>query len=65
MNDEEAIAGVRAGICMMPLPTLILLVWARIQVAYLNGPYEDGLDDRGAVMALWFAVEMARLEAGV
>ena len=33
--------------------------------AYVNRPYSDGLDDRGGAMALWFAVEMARLEAGV
>jgi hypothetical protein len=32
---------------------------------YINRPYTDGLDDRGGAMALWFAVEMARLEAGV
>jgi hypothetical protein len=31
--------------------------------AYLDRPYSDGLDDRGGSMALWFAVEMARLEA--
>lgn len=29
--------------------------------AYLERPYSDGLDDRGGSMALWFAVEMARL----
>lgn len=29
--------------------------------AYLDRPYSDGLDDRGGSMALWFAVEMARL----
>lgn len=33
--------------------------------AYVNRSYTDGLDDRGGAMALWFAVEMARLEAGV
>ena len=33
--------------------------------AYVSRPYSDGLDDRGGAMALWFAVEMARLEAGV
>ena len=33
--------------------------------AYVDRPYSDGLDDRGGAMALWFAVEMARLEAGV
>ncbi len=27
------IAGVRAGICMMAVPTLIFSVWARIQAA--------------------------------
>lgn len=32
---------------------------------YIDRPYTDGLDDRGGAMALWFAVEMARLEAGV
>lgn len=32
---------------------------------YIVRPYTDGLDDRGGAMALWFAVEMARLEAGV
>ncbi len=32
---------------------------------YVIRPYNDGLDDRGGAMALWFAVEMARLEAGV
>ena len=32
---------------------------------YVNRSYTDGLDDRGGAMALWFAVEMARLEAGV
>ncbi len=32
---------------------------------YTIRPYTDGLDDRGGAMALWFAVEMARLEAGV
>jgi len=32
---------------------------------YINRPFNDGLDDRGGAMALWFAVEMARLEAGV
>ncbi|MDA1280532.1 MAG: glycoside hydrolase family 88 protein [Chloroflexi bacterium] len=31
--------------------------------AYVNRPYSDGLDDRGGAMALWFAVEMARLQA--
>ncbi|MBN4064805.1 glycoside hydrolase family 88 protein, partial [Dehalococcoides mccartyi] len=31
---------------------------------YVERPYTDGLDDRGGAMALWFAVEMARLEAG-
>jgi hypothetical protein len=31
---------------------------------YVNRPYSDGLDDRGGAMALWFAVEMARLQAG-
>lgn len=29
--------------------------------AYLQRPYSDGLDERGGSMALWFAVEMARL----
>ena len=29
--------------------------------AYLKRPYSDGLDDRGGSMALWFAIEMARL----
>lgn len=33
--------------------------------SYLRRPYSDGLDDRGGSMALWFAVEMARLERGV
>lgn len=33
--------------------------------AYLERLYSDGLDDRGGAMALWFAVEMARLRAGV
>lgn len=32
---------------------------------YIIRPYTDGLDDRGGAMALWFAVEMARLDAGV
>lgn len=32
--------------------------------SYVNRPYSDGLDDRGGAMALWFAVEMARLKAG-
>ena len=32
--------------------------------SYVNRPYSDGLDDRGGAMALWFAVEMARLTAG-
>ena len=32
---------------------------------YVKRPYTDGLDDRGGAMALWFAVEIARLEAGV
>lgn len=32
---------------------------------YVTRDYTDGLDDRGGAMALWFAVEMARLEAGV
>ena len=32
---------------------------------YVIRSYTDGLDDRGGAMALWFAVEMARLEAGV
>jgi len=32
---------------------------------YVDRPYTDGLDDRGGAMALWFAVEMARLEAGI
>lgn len=31
--------------------------------SYLIRPYSDGLDDRGGSMALWFAVEMARLPA--
>ena len=30
---------------------------------YINRPYSDGLDDRGGAVALWFAVEMARLES--
>lgn len=30
--------------------------------AYLNRPYSDGRDERGGSMALWFAVEMARLD---
>ena len=30
--------------------------------AYLNRPFTDGLDDRGGSMALWFAVEMARIK---
>lgn len=30
--------------------------------AYLERPYSDGQDDRGGSMALWFAVEMARLK---
>ncbi len=29
--------------------------------SYLERPYSDGQDDRGGSMALWFAVEMARL----
>ncbi len=29
--------------------------------AYLNRPFSDGQDDRGGSMALWFAIEMARL----
>ncbi len=33
--------------------------------AYVNRPYSDGRDERGGAMALWFAVEMARLQAGV
>lgn len=33
--------------------------------SYLERPYEDGLDDRGGAMALWFAVELARLRDGV
>ena len=32
---------------------------------YINRSYTDGLDDRGGAMAIWFAVEMARLQAGV
>jgi rhamnogalacturonyl hydrolase YesR len=32
---------------------------------YISRPYTDGLDDRGGAMGLWFAVEMARLEAHV
>lgn len=32
---------------------------------YVTRSYTDGLDDRGGAMALWFAVEMARLESGV
>jgi len=32
---------------------------------YIIRPYTDGLDDRGGAMALWFAVEMARLQIGV
>ncbi len=32
---------------------------------YVKRDYTDGLDDRGGAMALWFAVEMARLETGV
>ena len=32
---------------------------------YVSRSYTDGLDDRGGAMALWFAVEMARLESGV
>lgn len=31
---------------------------------YVIRPYNDGLDDRGGAVGLWFAVEMARLEAG-
>lgn len=31
---------------------------------YVTRSYTDGFDDRGGAMALWFAVEMARLEAG-
>jgi uncharacterized cupredoxin-like copper-binding protein len=30
------IAGVRAGICMMAVPTRIFVVWARIQVAVVT-----------------------------
>ena len=30
---------------------------------YKNRSYSDGLDDRGGAMALWFAVELAQLEA--
>jgi unsaturated rhamnogalacturonyl hydrolase len=33
--------------------------------SYLERPYSDGLDDRGGSMALWFAVEMARLGTGL
>ncbi len=29
--------------------------------SYLQRPFSDGLDDRGGSMALWFAVEMAKL----
>lgn len=32
--------------------------------AYIERPFSDGQDDRGGSMALWFAVEIARLEAG-
>ena len=32
--------------------------------SYINRPYTDGPDDRGGAMALWFAVEMGRLETG-
>jgi rhamnogalacturonyl hydrolase YesR len=32
---------------------------------YVTRSYSDGLDDRGGAMAIWFAVEMARLQAGV
>ena len=32
---------------------------------YVQRPYTDGPDERGGAMALWFAVEMARLETGV
>jgi unsaturated rhamnogalacturonyl hydrolase len=37
-----------------PLPTLN---------DYVIRSYSDGLDDRGGAMAIWFAVEMARLES--
>lgn len=30
---------------------------------YVNRAFSDGQDDRGGAMALWFAIEMARLEA--
>ena len=30
--------------------------------SYLERPFSDGLDDRGGSMALWFAVEMTRLQ---
>lgn len=33
--------------------------------SYLDRPFSDGRDERGGAMALWFAVEMARLEQGV
>jgi unsaturated rhamnogalacturonyl hydrolase len=32
---------------------------------YITRQYTDGLDDRGGAVGLWFAVEMARLEADV
>ena len=33
MDVMAHMAGVRAGICMMAVPTLILLVWANTQAA--------------------------------
>ena len=40
-----AIAGVRAGICMIAVPTLIVVVWARIQVALVTAslPYASAV----------------------
>jgi len=32
---------------------------------YIKRPYTDGVDERGGAMALWFAVEMVRLQAGI
>ncbi|MSQ92706.1 MAG: hypothetical protein EXR87_07240 [Gammaproteobacteria bacterium] len=51
IGDDGALTRVCVG--TGPLPT---------RVAYVDRPFTNGVDARGGAMALWFAVEMARLQ---